>query len=114
MVFFMMSSVRYQIKMEPAKLPKIQSRRDQSKVRAAPRVMTFAMQCWKPQKMKSGMPKRIPRGVPFLYIFTARYIITPQRTDLMKKAREKSQVATLSVAVAISDSSARLKMRPMR
>ncbi len=51
--------------------------------------------------MKSGTPKMIPSGVPFLYIKTAMYMIAPQNTDFKKKGIEKSQVATLLVAVGI-------------
>ena len=87
---------------------------DQEKVAAEPSVMMLAMQCWKPQKMKSGIPKRMPSGVPCLYILTARYIMTPQRKDLTKKASEKSQPATLAKAGSMIEGSATRKRRPKR
>ncbi len=105
---------RKDIKREPRKLPRMARTSDQEKATPTPRVMTFAMQCWKPQKMKSGMPKMMPSGVPFLYILTARYMMTPQRNDLTKKAIEKSQEAIFSRAGSARDGSAKRKRSPNR
>lgn len=99
---------------EPRKLPTIARARDHEKVAATPSVITFAMQCWNPQKINSGIPKIMPSGVPFLYILTARYMITPQRTDFIKKANENSQVATLFDAASTMEGSATENKRPIR
>ena len=54
----------------------------------APIVIILAMQCWKPQKINSGTPKKIPNRFFSLYILTARYIIIPQNTDFKKKGKD--------------------------
>ena len=99
---------------EPARLPMMQRIRLQCQVVAMPKVITLAIQCWKPQKMNSGTPSKIPSGVLARYMATARYIMTPQRNDLKKKIAEKSQVAILAVATGIMVGSVKAKMTPQR
>ena len=89
------------INIEPKKLPKIQIKIEKSKVLATPKVIIFAIQCWNPQKINKGIPKIIPTDVPFLYIYTAIYIIIPHKSDLIKKEIDISQVAILAIATSI-------------
>ena len=84
---------------DPIKLPMMQIKIDKCIVLATPRVIIFAIQCWNPQNINKGMPKIIPSGVPFLYIYTAIYIIIPQRTDLIKNGKDTSQVFTFATAL---------------
>ena len=104
----------YHISMDPIKFPNMHIVIDQFHVLATPIVMMFAIQCWKPQNMNNGIPNIIPRGlnnigatcyiniiprgVFFLYIYTAIYIITPHNTDFIKNGIDISQVFTFAIA----------------
>ena len=50
-------------------------------------------------KLKKELLEIIPSGVPFLYIYTAIYIIVPHNIDLIKNGSEKLQVETFDIAL---------------
>lgn len=89
-----------QIIIEPNQLPITQIGSVQLHSLATPKVIILAILCWKPAIINNGIPNKIPNGVPCLYISTAINIIIPQATDLMKKPKETSQVATLTTAAS--------------
>ena len=65
----------------------------------------FAIECWKPQKINAGTPKRIPRGdFVCLYISTAKNIITPQKNERKKNDINviSDQLFTFSAAISTS------------
>ena len=84
---------------EPIKFPSMHIIIDKSNVLATPSVIMFAIQCWKPQNINNGIPYIMPRGVPFLYINTAIYIIIPHKSDFTKNEIDNSHVATLLTAL---------------
>ena len=99
LLFLVKSQDINQINNEPIKLPITHKIIDISIVLATPKVIIFAIQCWKPQKINNGIPYIIPNVLPFLYIKTAIYIITPHKQDLRKNAKEKSHVFTFKIAL---------------
>ena len=112
--FGLLSFDMYHINSDPIKFPNTHIIIEVCHVFATPMVIMFAIQCWKPQKMNKGIPNIIPSGVPFLYIYTAIYIITPHKNDFMRNAIDRSQVDTFFIAASIILVSAILKSSPNR
>ena len=104
----------YQKNKDPIKLPRIANNRDASIVLATPNVITLAIQCWNPQNINNGTPKRMPKGVFSWYSFTAIYIIAPQKNAFKKNDNEKLQVFTFSMATGIKLLSVILNNNPSK